>query len=89
VQELDGGSNDVECWYGTGVLQQHCGSSFDSLASFTRTYNATTSALDLGAGPAAGGSRIFRIELEVPSTNPSPFLEGQAVDFSLNWHVSQ
>jgi hypothetical protein len=55
--------------------------------NFFSNYAASTAALDLGSGPAAGGSRSFTISFALPSTAPAA-MQGVSTLFTLEWFMT-
>lgn len=53
---------------------------------FYNNYQDSNLSLDLGSGPAAGGSRSFTISLAIPSTAPAT-MQGVSTLFTLEWFM--
>jgi predicted ribosomally synthesized peptide with SipW-like signal peptide len=64
-----------------------CAFNASSLSVFNANYNAVTSSLDLGSGPAHGAARYFIIGMRLP-TSASNTLQGQAAQFGLTWLIT-
>lgn len=85
LQETTSTWTPTKCWFPSGAGA--CAFAASSLFVFASNYLATTSALDLGAGPAHAQSRYFLIGMQLPST-ASNALQGEAALFNLTWHMS-
>jgi hypothetical protein len=86
VQETDSSfTTPTYCWYpvpATGA----CSLADDTLGTFFGTYTTALTALPLGSGPAALGSRYFQIGIAEPVDGTNG-LQGQAATLTLNWHM--
>ena len=60
---------------------------FSGSVSLSGNLNTVTSALDVGAGPAAGATRYFKLGMQLP-TNASNTLQGEEALFALTWHMT-
>jgi hypothetical protein len=85
VQETDAAGAATQCWFPAAAGA--CAFASNSLFVFQANDNTAATALDLGAGPAAGASRYFVIGMRLPP-NASNALQGRAALFSLTWHVT-
>jgi hypothetical protein len=85
IQETDAAGTPTTCRFPAGAGA--CAFAANSLFVFQSNDNAPASALDLGAGPAAGAARYFTIGMQLPS-NASNALQGRAALFSVTWHVT-
>lgn len=81
IEETTPGSQ--KCWFPSGAAP--CAFTADLSSFAARTTLAT--ALDLGAGPAAQGTRTFTVGLQVPSNSTNAY-QGRAATFALNWHLN-
>lgn len=81
IEETTPGSQ--KCWFPSGAAPCAFTANLSSFAA--RTTLAT--ALDLGPGPAAQGTRTFTIGLQVPSTSNNTY-QGRAATFALNFHLN-
>ncbi len=86
LQETNSSFVATNCWFPT-VAAGSCAFVANSLFVFKSNFIASTSALDLGAGPAHGQSRYFVVGMQLPS-NAGNTLQGQAAQFGLTWHIS-
>jgi hypothetical protein len=64
-----------------------CSFNSNTLNTFATNGTSVATALDLGAGPATGAARYFKIGLQLPST-ASNTLQGREAVFSLTWHMT-
>jgi hypothetical protein len=87
IQEVTSTGMPTTCWYPQPAAPGTCSFTASSLHLFAANVNSTTSALNLGAGPAHGQTRYFQIGLELPST-ASNALQGEEATFGLTWHLS-
>lgn len=85
VQETTSTGTPTQCWFPSAVGA--CSFVASSLRTFAVNINTTTSALDLGKGPAHATARYFLIGMQLPS-NASNALQGEAAVFGLTWHMS-
>ena len=85
VQETTSTGTPTTCWFPSAVGS--CSFVASALSVFSSNYNTTTSALDLGKGPAHATARYFLIGMQLPST-ASNALQGEAATFTLTWHMS-
>jgi len=85
IQETTSTGTPTQCWYPSAVGA--CSFSASSLHLFAANVNTTTSALDLGKGPAHATARYFLIGMQLPSTAGNA-LQGEAAVFPLTWHMS-
>ena len=90
IQETDASFNPTYCWIPTAApgactLSDVADGSFHN---FEVTYHTVATAYSLGAGPAAMGSRYFQIGLAEPA-DAANGLQGEAAQFSLQWHMDQ
>ncbi len=85
IQETTSTGTPTQCWFPSAVGA--CSFVASSLRTFAVNINTTTSALDLGKGPAHGTARYFLIGMQLPST-ASNALQGEAAVFGLTWHMS-
>jgi hypothetical protein len=86
VQETDALGNATYCWYPDDAAGS-CTFVADSLNTFAVNGNSVAAALDLGAGPAHGTTRYFKIGMQLP-TNASDTLQGEEAVFALTWHMT-
>jgi hypothetical protein len=86
LQETNSSFVATNCWFPT-VAAGSCAFVANSLFVFKSSFAASTSALDLGAGPAQGQTRYFVVGMQLPS-NAGNTLQGQAAQFGLTWHIS-
>lgn len=84
IQETNSLWSPQTCWF---LGSSPCPFATSSLNLFSANASTPATALDLGAGPAAGKSRYFIIGMELPS-NASNTLQGQAAQFGLTWHIT-
>ena len=85
VQETTSTGTPTTCWFPSAAGS--CAFAANSLRVFATNYTSATSSLDLGAGPAHGQTRYFRIGMQLPS-NASNALQGEMAVFNLTWHLS-
>lgn len=86
VQEMQSDfTTVVKCRYPASAGS--CVFSANTLNTFATNGTSVATALDLGAGPAAGASRYFRIGLQLPSSATNA-LQGREAVFSLTWHMT-
>ena len=85
IQETTSTGTPTTCWFPSAVGA--CSFVASSLRAFAVNVNTTTSALDLGKGPAHATARYFLIGMQLPST-ASNALQGEAAVFGLTWHMS-
>ena len=85
VQETDSSFNPTTCWYPVYAAGA-CALTDGTLGTFFTTYAASATALPLGSGPAALGTRYFQIGLAEP-TDAGNGLQGQAASLALTWHM--
>jgi hypothetical protein len=85
IQETTSTGTPTTCWFPSAVGA--CSFAASSLHVFALNVNTTTSALDLGKGPAHATARYFLIGMQLPST-ASNALQGEAAVFGLTWHMS-
>jgi hypothetical protein len=85
IQETTSTGTATACRYPSGPVT--CAFAANTLQLFFTNANSTTSALDLGAGPAHGQARYFLIGMELPSTAGNT-LQGEEAVFGLTWHLS-
>jgi hypothetical protein len=85
IQETTSTGTPTTCWYPSAVGA--CTFTASSLHLFAANANTTTSALDLGKGPAHATARYFLIGMQLPSTANNA-LQGEAAVFGLTWHMS-
>ena len=85
VQETDSSFNPTTCWYPVYAAGA-CALTDGTLGTFFTTYAAPATALSLGGGPAAQGSRYFQIGLAEP-TDGANGLQGQTALLTLTWHM--
>lgn len=86
VQETDSLGAATFCWYPDNAAGA-CTFQANSLNVFAVNGNTLTNALDLGAGPAHGATRYFKIGLQLPTT-ASNTLQGEEAVFALTWHMT-
>lgn len=86
IQETNSSFVATNCWFPT-VAAGACSFVANALFVFKSNFAASTSALDLGVGPAHGASRYFVVGMQLPS-NASNTLQGQAAQFGLTWHIT-
>jgi hypothetical protein len=93
IEETSSTGTVQKCWYpvvATGTCTAASGwssaspNSFGIFAQFVNNYGA---AYDLGAGPAAGATRYFKVTVILP-TIASNTLQGEEALFGLTWHLS-
>lgn len=80
VQETDASGTATTCWFPSGSTT--CAFVANSLKTFAA--NSASAGLDLGAGPAHGQARYFKIGMQLPS-GASNTLQGEEAAFTLNW----
>jgi len=85
IQETNASWTATNCWYPAAAGA--CSLTANTLYFFAGSKNASTSALDLGSGPAHNTSRYFIVGLELPAT-ASNALQGEEALFDLTWHMS-
>ena len=85
IQETTSTGTPTQCWFPSAVGA--CSFAASSLHVFAANVNTTTSALDLGKGPAHATARYFLIGMQLPSTAGNA-LQGEAAAFGLTWHMS-
>ena len=85
IQETTSTGTPTQCWFPSAVGA--CSFAASSLHVFAANVNTTTSALDLGKGPAHATARYFLIGMQLPSTAGNA-LQGEAAVFGLTWHMS-
>jgi hypothetical protein len=84
VQETNASGTATKCWYpSAGTTCAFSGVS--DLGAFT-SHNTSASALDLGAGPTALGTRYFTVGVQLPSTAANA-LQGVGAAFTLHWYA--
>lgn len=84
VQETNASGTATKCWYpSAGTTCAFSGTS--DLGAFT-SHNTSASALDLGAGPTALGTRYFTVGVQLPSTAANA-LQGVGAAFTLHWYA--
>jgi hypothetical protein len=85
IQETTSTGTPTTCWFPSAVGA--CAFAASSLHVFALNVNTTTSALDLGKGPAHATARYFLIGMQLPSTAGNA-LQGEEAVFGLTWHMS-
>lgn len=86
VQETDSTfTTPTTCWYPVFAAGA-CSVTDGTLGSFVATYAAATTALSLGSGPAAMGTRYFQIGIAEPVAAGNG-LQGQTATLALTWHM--
>jgi hypothetical protein len=85
IQETTSSGTPITCWFPSGTTT--CAFAANALHVFASNVNSTTSALDLGGGPAHGQARYFQIGMELPA-GASNALQGEEAVFGLTWHIS-
>jgi predicted ribosomally synthesized peptide with SipW-like signal peptide len=83
VQEVDGSSNNVKCWYGGGAGGTTC--SFDDTKTVAALGGAGSADL---SGIAASATRHFVVGLELQPTAGNAF-QGRAAAIDLTWQATQ
>ena len=89
IQETDSLGNATYCWY-PDATSGACSPTYsqdDWFGIAAQYINTLAGAKSLGAGPAAGQSRYFKITVGLPA-NADPRLQGEEALFSLAWHVT-
>lgn len=86
IQETDSLGTNTFCWYPDDAAGA-CSFLADSLSTFAVNGNSVAAALDLGAGPAHGQTRYFKIGMQLPAT-ASNTLQGEEALFALTWHMT-
>lgn len=87
IQETDSSGTATFCWWPDDAAGTCNPSAFDWFAYMAQGINTSSGATSLGAGPAAGQSRYFKITVSLPA-NADPTLQGEEALFSLAWHVT-
>lgn len=85
IQETNASGTATQCWYpNTGTT---CTADpTDNLSVFAGYYDTYGTAVDLGSGPAALGTRYFQIGLGLPATAGNE-MQGTEAVFTLHWYA--
>lgn len=84
IQETNASGTATKCWYPTTATTCTFSGTSD-LGAFT-SHQTSATALDLGAGPTATGTRYFQIGVQLPSTAANA-LQGTGAAFTLHWYA--
>jgi hypothetical protein len=85
LQETTSSGTATTCWFPAGPTT--CVFNANSLRVFAVNLGTTSSALNLGPGPAHGQTRYFKVGMQLPATANNN-LQGEAAVFALTWHIS-
>lgn len=89
IQETNSSGTATYCWWpddASGACSPSLAQD-DWFGIVAQYVNTQAGAIDLGAGPAAGAARYFKITVGLPS-NADPTLQGEEALFSLTWHAT-